>query len=803
MSIDLEPECMTIYFAHSANKAGSPWESLKEHTHCVAKRAARYASAFNAAEEARIAGLWHDLGKYSDVFIKRLRREVSGLDHWSIGAIATLYELREKAIAAALAIQGHHIGLQEGSVGNIRDGLDLSKLSDAGKRPDQLSLTEADWKLLLKRFMDDGFQVPTPPPNSLYDFKAPHIAAMLDARMLFSALVDADYVETEAHFEGDSDGTKNYRPTGPDLQAEPALRIITEHLAKLETESSASTKVQSMRRLLLEDCLNSATHSHGIFTLTAPTGAGKTLAMLAFALKHAVAHPEIRRIVMVVPFLSIIEQTADVYRKLLEPHFEAYYVLEHHSLAGVGTVGEDTAQDRDNEEEAKRTAGLLTENWDAPLILTTSVQFFESLFANRPANCRKLHRLANSIIMFDEVQTLPPRIAVPSLAALSRLSERYGCTVVFSTATQPAFDQLHDKVKSYAELGWKPQTITPKPQRLFTHARRVNINWQIDDSRSWKSIADELERDENARSLCVVNLKRHATRLVSLLRDKLGVEGLFHLSTNMCPAHRRKVLSEVRERLKSADHVPCRLISTQCVEAGVDVDFPVVWRALGPLDGIAQAAGRCNREGRLNRKGRMVVFLPERERSREYLYPPGGYKEATETTKTLFEMKRIDAKEKGISFEKAYDIYNPDLFNEYYGLLYDLTGMAEFNPDDNELADAIHRRSFVDVSKEYQLIPQQSVNVLVPYKDELSKFEELNERLTKQNRLTREWIHEARPLTISIYRPKDGDPVWQYLESAPLGRGGKADDWFIYLNPEDYDPLLGLNPKNEVDAWTI
>jgi CRISPR-associated endonuclease/helicase Cas3 len=794
---------LTRYFAHSSNKAGSPWEPLKEHIDCVAKRAAQYASEFGAAEEAAIAGIWHDLGKYSDVFTKRLRGEVSGLDHWSMGAIAALHTFREKAIAAAVAIQGHHVGLQEGLGANIKEGLDPAKLSDAGTHPNQLTLTEADWSILLERFKDDGFQIPASPRKPLYNFKAPHIGAMLDARMLFSALVDADYVETEAHFEGNADGTKNYRPMGPDLQPEQALRIVTEHLAKLEKESTASAKVQSIRRQLLEDCINSAARSRGIFTLTAPTGAGKTLAMLAFALKHAAAHPEIRRVVMVVPFLSIIEQAADVYRELLEPHFGPHYVLEHHSLADVEMAKEDAARDRDNEDEAKRTARLLTENWDAPLILTTSVQFFESLFANRPAKCRKLHRLANSIILFDEVQTLPPRLAVPSLSALSRLCERYGCTVVFSTATQPAFDQLHDQVKSYAALGWKPQTITPDPQRLFTHARRVDISWQIDESRSWESIAEELAKEENARSLCVVNLKRHAIKLVSLLHNKSGLKGLFHLSTNMCPAHRRKVLSEVRERLKSSNHAACRLIATQCVEAGVDVDFPVAWRALGPLDGIAQVAGRCNREGKLMEKGRMVVFLPERETSREYLYPPGGYKEATETTKTLFEKKKNEAVEKGISFEKAFDMYDPELFDEYYQLLYNLTGLTEFDPDRNELANAIHLRSFVKVSQEYRLIPQKNINVLVPYKDEIAKFNELSDRLTEQQRLTRDWIQEARPVTISIYRPKNGDSIWQYLEPAPLGQGGKADDWFIYLNPEDYDPLVGLNPKNQVDAWTI
>ena len=533
-------------------------------------------------------------------------------------------------------------------------------------------------------------------------------------------------------------------------------------------------------------------------------GAAVAVGIIAIA---GLGYPEIRRVIMVVPFLSIIEQTTNVYRRLLEPLFGPQYVLEHHSLADVRSRGEDLTRDCDNEEEARRTARLLTENWDAPLILTTSVQFFESLFANRPAKCRKLHRLANSIILFDEVQTLPPRIAVPSLAALSRLAERYGCTVVFSTATQPAFDHLHNKVKLFAGMGWKPQTIMEEPQRIFNQARRVRIDWQIKESRSWESVADELSLDENSRSLCIVNLKRHAKQLVNRLRDRLGESGLFHLSTNMCPAHRQKVLTEVREQLTSVGLPPCRLISTQCIEAGVDLDFPVAWRAFGPLDAIAQAAGRCNREGKLNGQGRMVVFLPEKESSREYLYPPGGYKEATETTNTLFKLKENEARENGIPLENAFDIYDPELFNLYYRLLYDLTGATNLHQD---LDDAIQRRSFVDVAQHYQVIPQKSINVFVPFmdilapdSDEITLFDSLNERLTRETRLTRAWIQDAKPLTVSIYRPRKDDGVWQYLEPAPLGRGEKADDWFIYTNPKDYNPLLGLNPLNEVGMWTV
>jgi len=792
------PSSRDKFYAHSANKSGSPWESLKEHSRCVAKRAGGYAESFGAGQEAEIAGLWHDLGKYSNLFTKRLKGEIRGLDHWSGGAIATLDMFKEKAVAAALAIQGHHIGLQEGSRPGIHAANDISKLSDPNTHPLGLTLTELHVKALLQRFEADGFTIPACPAVSHYDLNGRPVATMLDERMLFSALVDSDYIETEAHFEGEADGRKVYRPQGPSLQAARAFEIVSEHLDALGRNTKASQNVQDIRGLLLEACLDKAGSLPGVFTLTAPTGAGKTLAMLSFALKHAIVNPQIRRIVMIVPFLSIIEQTAGVYRRLLEPHLGPHYVLEHHSLANLTTRQESDPHNHDNKGEERRTARLLTENWDAPLVLTTSVQFFESLFSNRPGRCRKLHRLANSVILFDEVQTLPPHITVPSLAALSRLTERYACTVVFSTATQPAFDHLHNKVRQYSEKGWQPRLIGDNPRHQFNPARRVRLDWQVEHSRSWKSVADELAGEENARSLCIVNLKRHAQKLVAFLREEVGEDGLFHLSTNMCPSHREKVLKQVRERLATDNSQPCRLISTQCIEAGVDVDFPVAWRALGPLDAIAQAAGRCNREGRLAEQGHMVVFLPEKEHYREYLYPPGGYKQATETTKTLFKMKENEARDKAIPFEQAFSIYDRELFNQYYRLLYDLTGSTDL---DHDLDDALQRRSFVDVAKYYRVIDKQSISILVPYADEIALYNSLSERIEAEGRLTRQWIQDARPLTVSLYRPKNCAAVWNYLDAVPLGRSAEADDWFIYRNPEDYDPLLGLKPPDEVEAW--
>ncbi|MCX5999800.1 MAG: CRISPR-associated helicase/endonuclease Cas3, partial [Chloroflexi bacterium] len=282
------------------------------------------------------------------------------------------------------------------------------------------------------------------------------------------------------------------------------------------------------------------------------------------------------------------------------------------------------------EDSGRRRARLLAENWDAPIIVTTSVQLLESLFSKSPSACRKLHRLAGSVILFDEVQTLPVALAVPTLATLSHLSKRYGTTVVFSTATQPAFEHLHGEVKQYSLGGWQPDEIVPPSLNLFQRARRTRVEApDFDRPVTWAQLAGRLASHEQV--LCVVNLKKQLSRLFDLLQQH-GTDGLLCLSTNMCPAHREVVLSMVKERLASGR--VCRLISTKCVEAGVAIDFPAVYRAFGPLDAIAQAAGRCNRNGRAER-GTVSVFLPEEEG-----YPDGAYRQAADTTRILLKKRQ-------------------------------------------------------------------------------------------------------------------------------------------------------------------
>jgi CRISPR-associated helicase Cas3/CRISPR-associated endonuclease Cas3-HD len=760
------------YYAHSANRAGAR-HLLGEHLACVSLLARDFAGDQPWADEARLAGLLHDLGKYGDRFQARLRGEDQGLDHWSQGAWLALTE--HKAVAAALAIQGHHIGLQSLSKDGLRS-IDLQKLTH--NHPLQLSLSSDRMDEVKARLAADGL-TPEPPKSTVCGMElSSRIDRMLDVRMLFSALVDADFLDTEAHFEGDDTG-KRYRQPGPDLQPERALALILSHIEQLQAGTQADPRVAEVRSALHKACLNAAESSTGLFTLTAPTGSGKTLAMLAFALAHAQKHG-LRRVIVVIPYLSIIEQTAQIYYEIFAPHFGEEYVLEHHSLAGGGAEQNRTDNEGNQTEDPERRRRLLAENWDAPLIVTTSVQILESLFSNRPSACRKLHRLARSVVLFDEVQTLPASLAVPTLAALSHLVQAYGSSVVFSTATQPAFTHLHETVNRHCAGGWQPREIVPEPARLFAPMRRVNLNWgDLEQPLSWHVVAEQLR--QHPQSLCIVNLKRHAKELWELLQEDALV-----LSTNLCPAHRREVLTTTRLRLK--DQQPVQLIATQCIEAGVDVDFPVVFRAYGPLDAIIQAAGRCNREGKRTELGQVLVFLPEDER-----YPPGGgYEQAAQVTKML--LKRHG--------QERMALDDPEFVTAYYRELYSIAGIDR-HPKTKELLEYVKAGAFPGIAREYCLIEQDTINIVVPYEPCLEEYQRLCELAAKSG-LTRDWIKQARPLTVSWFRPKPDDLLRDSLLPVQRFRRGRWDnqeDWYIYAKNEHYHPTLGLNPPGGLNVW--
>lgn len=385
--------------------------------------------------------------------------------------------------------------------------------------------------------------------------------------------------------------------------------------------------------------------------------------------------------------------------------------------------------------------------------------------------------------MFDEAQTLPQALAVPTLAALSHLSTAYRTTVLFATATQPAFDTLDHAVSAQVPGGWRPAEAAPEHAALYQALRRYEVLWPVEgEYKNWPDLADEIRNEEQV--LCVVNLKSHAQALLNELKDDAAI---FHLSTNLCALHRRAVLEEVRNRL--TNKLPCRLISTQCIEAGVDVDFPVVYRALAPLDAIAQAAGRCNREGRLtddngNRKmGEVRVFEPDVTGDYRKRYPTRSYFLAAEVTRSML----INARRSGLD---GLNLNDPQIFREYYNALYDLSKPETQN---SELTDAIKYADFVSVAKNYQLIEHSAIQVLVPYSACRDKFEKLRRQQDEEG-INSQWIRNAQGLAVSVYRPQINHPN---LIPAKLryGKGsGTSDEWFVLQETDEarYDDVVGL-----------
>ena len=748
------------YLAHSANRAGQV-DLLDHHLVAVAARAASYAAPFGCEEEARVAGLLHDIGKYGDLFQRRLQGLERGVDHWSAGAWEALSRYHHSGIAAALAIQGHHIGIQWASKHQLSE-LEPERLRarTQGLRP---SGPQAQ---ILRRLEADDIDLKSPAlVSSKYDGFDSACSGMLDVRLLFSTLVDADFVETAAHFD-----ELKQAECPPPLNADHALALLNAYVRRLSGRAGTSQGMTGVRSHLYETALAAGQQSSGLFTLTAPTGAGKTVSMLAFALAHALRHG-LRRIVVVLPYLTIIEQTSRTYRDVFADVMcaddLARYIVEDHSLAGVRRTSEPDAGESFDPAELSLIEGVESPRWDAPIVITTSVQFLESLFSNKPGACRKLHNLARSVVLFDEVQTLPVGLTVPTLAALSRLSMAYGSSVVFSSATQPAYSHLSDHVRQWSGMSWAPTEIVPDTGALFAATTgRYRVDWScLDERTTWKSLADDLRQHHSV--LCIVNLKRHATALFKTLQDAKA-DGALHLSTNMCPRHRNDVLYEVHRRLDNGE--PCRLVATQCVEAGVDLDFPCVFRALGPLDSVAQAAGRCNRSAS-HASGLVRVFVPE-----DVGYPDTAYSRATSVALAIVRDSGPDGP----------DLGDPRTYDRYYRTLYDLSQPEQSR---RQLLDAIRRQDFPEVARLYRLISTDAVNVVVPY--DMTVFRRLRDEAMHHD-VGRAWIRMARQHSVSLFRPRSEDPVYSHLNCVNLAGRGASDDWYVWDMDDGYDRWLGL-----------
>jgi CRISPR-associated helicase Cas3/CRISPR-associated endonuclease Cas3-HD len=560
-----------VFYAHSLpGCAREEWERLEWHLRRAGALARRFARSFGAGNWGAAAGLLHDLGKYSQEFQGRLSGDYGRVDHSTAGA----QEARRYGHVGTLlayGIAGHHAGLPDG--GEADDSALVSRLNNKKTVPavdnswrERIALPErAELEAEIRAVLGKGGG----------------FSAAFFARMLFSCLVDADFIATEWFLDKKRRRERGRRLPRPSDLA-PLLR------AYLGTRFGApDTEINRQRAAIREACQAAANEGPGVFSLSVPTGGGKTLSSLSFALEHAAKH-DLARVIYAVPYTAIIEQIADEFRKALAVAGDDV-VLEHHSAAEPPPADETRLV-------GPQRLYLATENWDAPLIVTTTVQLFESLFAARPSRCRKLHNLARSVIVLDEVQALPIGQLHACLASLGELVSRYGATVVLCSATVPDF-----KASSVLNAALpEPRSVVPQTSALhaaFTRVRSECAADPLDDEMLAARLA------EAPQVLCIVDTRAHAAELF----DRLPGEGRFHLSASMCPAHRRQELRRAKAALSEGRL--CRLIATKVIEAGVDISFPEVWRAMAGIDSLAQAAGRCNRHGeKRDGPGKFVVF---------------------------------------------------------------------------------------------------------------------------------------------------------------------------------------------------
>lgn len=761
------------FWAHSDRSGlppgapGAKWQPLAEHLANVCDLSRQLAKSARPGdthfhEMAACSGLLHDFGKYTGCFQKMIASGRGRCQHSAHGAALAYFGSGNGAVApkdlhVALAIAGHHAGLPDikGGGSSLEE-----RVKEFRQEAAALVATATEDSDRLQQFLGRPF----PPLDKTV---APRFD--LFTRMLFSCLVDADRL--------DSAGRSIIQQP---LHAAERLAEILAYIACIASEKPEGA-VKAVRNQVLQDCLAAAEFPRNLLSLTVPTGGGKTLAAMACALKRAALLPEsYRRVIVVIPYLSIIEQNAQVY----EDVFGCDAVLEHHSGSFDRLVQKDDdhfvpAPDSASEENYQQAAGHgETENWDSPLIVTTSVRFFESLFSNRPSDLRRVHNIARSIVILDEVQTLPRRLLAPLLAMIRELACDWGCAFIFSTATQPAFQQPANGLRG--DPRWLPgtvQEIVRQPEAIRAALKRVQIEWEIEKAVAWPELAERMLSE--SQSLAVVNVRDHASLLfdeVAAQARERGIDqgALFHLSTRMCAAHRLKVLEVIRQRLKKK--LPCCVVSTQLVEAGVDLDFPIVFRGLGPLDSIFQAAGRADREGQLTEAlgrpgGRVVVFLPE-----DHRLPPNEYKEATGLTASLAKGALLGGDGLQVDSAGAIEKY----FQRYYG------EGADLGEDLQKLRTMEKNFQFATLAENFEMISHRTRDVFMPYDEQACAA---IEELRTIGRLTRVLRRKLQRYVVGLYpiefekargviaEVRAGSEIWVAGERAYSQIKGLKFDW--------------------------
>jgi CRISPR-associated endonuclease/helicase Cas3 len=752
-----------IFLAHTAESTiGSPRaHELAEHLRQVSEGAANNAAAFGGADWARLAGLWHDLGKYRPGFQRYIRDcsdahiegRVPSKDktHSAAGALHAIEALESRhgpagrlaAPVLAYLIAGHHAGLADwhGSLkGRLASDDAKREYTDAlGAAP--AAILKADIPLNLKDAVPGGILTPG--------------AFALWLRMLFSALVDADFLDTEAFMDTGKADTRGDFPTLAEMRS-----TYNAHMACF----AADTPVRLIRADILRQCRSKADRAPGLYTLTVPTGGGKTLASLGFALDHALTHDK-RRVIYAIPYTSIIEQTADVFRDVFAS-LRRECVVEHHSQAESDPSAETTA------------SRLACENWDAPLVVTTNVQLFESLFAARTSRCRKLHQLVGSVLILDEAQQLPPEFLQPILDVLRLLIHHYGVTVVLCTATQPALTTASYFDPSMNLRGLDDATeLMDNPDALYAALKRVDVHLPPDliTPTEWPALADELADHDSV--LAIVNTRGGARELHRRLP-----KGTLHLSALMCGAHLKDVIDHIKARLdarrKGHDTAPLRVVSTQLVEAGVDLDFPVVYRALAGLDSIAQAAGRCNREGTLPEPGKVVVFVPPGK------IPAGSLSQGAQACRSLLHGKVDNPLDR-----KLFEAY----FRQFYASVnLDRHGIVELLKPAPTRDDPLPV-AFRTAADKFQLIPDNQAPVVVLYRGPDGKDEKVDMLLgTLKKDGPERWLMRAlQRYTVSLP---------QQQAERLLARGDLSlamPGLYVQANDLLYDPQLGLRADDQ------
>ena len=647
-------------------------EQVRDHLREVAEMAAEFARTFGAEGWAYAAGMAHDIGKYSPEFQDRILRGGHKVDHSTAGAYELFEHLNAKLLAYCVA--GHHGGLPDGgSPVDVSGGSTLlSRMKGAreGELPDHHAFAD-EVELPVA-----GKLVFRTPPDGNDGF-----ALAFLTRMVFSCLVDADFLCTERFMQG----------SAREQLSTEGLDVLCARLeAKIASFYPPKTELNETRCNLLEACALAAEEPPGVFSLTVPTGGGKTYASMCFALRHAFAQGHgMRRVIYAVPYTSIIEQNAAVFREVLGER----NVLEHHANFDFDDAGEDGDMLR-----------LATENWDAPVVVTTNVQLFESLFANKTSRCRKLHNIAGSVIVLDEAQMLPTKQLLPCVRALVELVKRYGCTVVLCTATQPSLGDLFER------FDCPVHEIAPDPQGLYERLRRTT--YCFDGAIEDEDLASRLAANDQV--LCVVNSRKQAKRLYDLtVAASSEADGVFHLSTLMHPVHRERVLKEVRRRLKGGE--VCRVVATSLVEAGVDVDFPAVYRALAGIDSVVQCAGRCNREG-----------IRDAQESVVHLFEPAEPYALPADVRQKAQLARLVLRDAGMdvgAVGASYDVGSLEVIAAYFNQLHEIR--RDRLDASGALADLESLRvsggapciPFKSVAERFRMIEEGSHSVIVPDPD--------------------------------------------------------------------------------------